>query len=582
MKVDYCFMKRPMSVLVFTAVLLTACTTVSEMPTETVPEAPPVSSDIVAPEVRLQPTDPEVMNHVFAAEVLGSEGDYSGAAAEYLEAALISDDPEIAKRAARVAVSAGEWQMVALASDRWAMLDTTNLEARELAAGSRLREGDYVGAEYQLARILELTVSDQAHGWQVVTALLAPARDQVRANKVLENLLEEFDAGANVDALFARSQFAARMGELERAGELAEAAIELEPGRADLLAWSGRVAINLDDPALALSRYRLAWQAEPQDPEYAMAYAELLRRNDDTTSGQAVMAQLPDTPEMRFARIVYALDVGDRENAELLYAGFSGENYSEVPDMAFHAAQSAELLDYPRQAIEWYRQVTGKHSVHAVLRQAVLLAGLGDVEDARMLMVELRVQADADARSQSYQIEAQILQDVGLHEEAMQLLDSALLELPADFQLRYARALLAVGQGQLDLAESDLRKLIAEQPQNAVAINALGYTLADLTDRFDEAEQLIHQAYGLQPDDPSIIDSMGWIAYRRGRLAEAERFLREAWDLLGNAEVAAHLGEVLWVSGREDEARVLWASGMELDSDNQVLRETLQRFGELP
>jgi tetratricopeptide (TPR) repeat protein len=294
------------------------------------------------------------------------------------------------------------------------------------------------------------------------------------------------------------------------------------------------------------------------------------------------MAQLPDTPEMRFARIVYALDADDRANAELLYAGFSGDTYAAAPDNAFYAAQSAELLDYKRQAIDWYGQVSGDQSPRSVLRQAVLLAELGDVEDARQRLVKLRIQADTTFRSQSYQIEAQILQDAGRQAEAMQVLDSALQELHSDFQLRYARALLAVGQGRLDLAESDLRILIAEQPQNAVAINALGYTLADMTERYDEAEQLIHQAYGLQPDDPSIIDSMGWIAYRRGRLAEAERYLREAWDLLRNAEVAAHLGEVLWVSGRQDEARLLWATGMELDGDNRVLLETLQRFGESP
>lgn len=582
MKVAYCFTKRPVSVLIFAAILLSACTTVNEPPAKPIPETPPLASDSVDSEVRLQPTDPEVMNHVFAAEMLGSEGDFSAAAAEYLEAALLSDDPEIAKRAARVAVSAGEWQMVALASDRWAMLDTTSLEARELAAGSRLREGDYVGAEYQLARILELTAFDRAHGWRVVTALLAPASDQARANKVLENLLQEFDADDNVDALFARSQFAARMGELEQAAELAETALALAPGRADLLAWSGRVAINMNKLELALDRYRQAWQAESRDPQYAMAYAELLKRNNEAAAGQAVMAQLPDTPEVRFARIVYALDADDRESAQQIYAGFSNDSRRDAPGLAFYAAQSAELLGHNRQAIDWYAQVTGEQSLRSVLRRALLLAELGDITQARNVLTELRVHAEATVRSQSYQIEAQVLDEAGRGEEAMQVLDSALLELPADFQLRYARALLAVGQGRLELAESDLRRLIAEQPRNAVAINALGYTLADMTDRLDEAEQLIHQAYGLQPDDPSIIDSMGWVAYRRGRLLEAERFLREAWDLLHNADVAAHLGEVLWVSGQEEEARAFWASGLELDGDNRVLLETMRRFGESP
>ena len=284
MNFNYCFMKRVWGVFIFVMLLMTACSTVQELPSESSAantNLPTASDAGEAPDSKLEPTDPDVMYHVFAAEVLGDEGDFSAAAAEYLKAALISDDPEIAERAARVAVSAGEWQMVALASDRWAMLDPVSLDARELAAGSRLREGDYVGAEFQLARILELTASDQAKGWRIVTALLAPATDQVRANKVLDNLLTDFDAGSNVDALFARSQFAARMGELDKAKELVDMAIGLEPERADLLAWSGRVAVNMEDGKLALKRYQQAWTASPQDQQIAMAYAELLKRNNE-------------------------------------------------------------------------------------------------------------------------------------------------------------------------------------------------------------------------------------------------------------------------------------------------------------
>jgi len=136
--------------------------------------------------------------------------------------------------------------------------------------------------------------------------------------------------------------------------------------------------------------------------------------------------------------------------------------------------------------------------------------------------------------------------------------------------------------GQLELAENDLRQIIAVQPSNAAALNALGYTIADLTDRYTEAEPLIQQAYELQPNESSIVDSMGWIAYRLGRLEEAEKYLRKAWDTSKGAEIAAHLGEVLWVSGQKDEARLYWQSGIQLERDNKVLLETMQRFGESP
>jgi len=581
----YCFMKRVPGVFIFVMLLMTACSSLQESPSPEVVDAAPAKVEPTAndvPDSDLPPTDPDVMYHVFSAEVMGAEGDFSGASAEYLEAALISEDPEIAERAARIAVSAGEWQMVALASDRWAMLDSTSLDARELAAGSRLREGDYVGAEYQLARILDLTAADQAHGWRIVTALLAPANDKVRSNKVLDNLIKDFDAESNVETLFARSQLAARLGDLGKATGLINRAIELEPGRADFYAWSGRLAVNQKNETLALKRYRQAWESGPDDQVIAMAYAELLNRSGDLKSAQAVLAQLPDKPEMRFARIIFTLDAGDAEGAEALYLGFSSANYDDVSETAFHAAQSAELLELPREAIEWYKQVTGERALRATMRQAFLFADLGDVEDARNLLAELRIQADSGIRSQSYQAEAQILQDAGRRDEALQLLNDALEVIPEDIPLRYARALLAVNLGQLVLAESDFRRIISVEPHNAAAINALGYTLADLTDRYEEAEKLILQAYKLQPEDASIIDSMGWVSYRLGRLEEADGYLREAWKALRNAEIAAHLGEVLWARGQKDEARSLWKLGLQMEADNEILIETLQRFGELP
>ena len=129
------------------------------------------------------------------------------------------------------------------------------------------------------------------------------------------------------------------------------------------------------------------------------------------------------------------------------------------------------------------------------------------------------------------------------------------------------------------MAEEDLRLVIAAQPENAAALNALGYTLADQTERYEEAEELIRKAYMLQPDEASIIDSMGWIAYRRGRLQESADYLRKAWSLDNNPEIAAHLGEVLWALGDSDEAKAIWREGLAVDDQNPVLIETLDRFG---
>jgi len=539
-------------------------------------------AEAARPVAKLPPTDTDVMYHVFSAELLGAQGDYSGAAAAYLKAALASDDPEIAERATRVALAADEWQMVALASDRWAMLAPDNLDAHQLAAGSRLKEGDYAGAEYQLGKILEMTAGNPGHGWQIVSALLVPADDQSRANKVLDDLLQRFDASSDADACFARSQLAARAGDMDKAEKMADEAIRLAPERADLLAWSGRLALGRKDQAAALARYRRAWNLDHANIGIAMAYAELLKRGGDKAGAQAVLAKLPDEPGIRFSRIVLALDLGERETAENLYRGFSDAHYRDTSAAAFQAAQSAELLEHPREAIEWYKKVTGERSLQAAMRQAFLLASLGEIEEARSVLARARINADQQVQADSYQAEAQILQDAGRKEEAMQVLDHALETMPDATAVRYARALLCVDLGKLKLAETDLRQIIAAEPHNAAALNALGYTLADLTQRYDEAEALIHKAYALQPQEPSIIDSMGWIAYRRGRMEEAVRYLNAAWDASGNAEIAAHLGEVLWVTDQHDKAREIWQAGVKAEPDNTVLAKTMQRFGVSP
>jgi Flp pilus assembly protein TadD len=153
-----------------------------------------------------------------------------------------------------------------------------------------------------------------------------------------------------------------------------------------------------------------------------------------------------------------------------------------------------------------------------------------------------------------------------------------MISMPGSIAILYSHALLAAELGWVDIAEKDLREVIAAQPENAAALNALGYTLADQTQRYEEAEALIRQAYILQPEEASIIDSMGWIAYRRGRMRESVEYLQKAWQLDKNPEIAAHLGEVLWVVGNRDAAIRIWREGREINSENPVLVETLRRL----
>ncbi|MDD4881254.1 MAG: tetratricopeptide repeat protein, partial [Gallionellaceae bacterium] len=161
---------------------------------------------------------------------------------------------------------------------------------------------------------------------------------------------------------------------------------------------------------------------------------------------------------------------------------------------------------------------------------------------------------------------------------AYAVLSLALAQAPDAGDLLYDRAMIAERLGKLDVTEADLRRLIKLEPGHAHAYNALGYTLVDRTPRLEEGIALLDKALKLSPDDPFILDSMGWAQFKAGRLAEAAAYLKRAYDLRPDPEIAAHLGETLWAAGQHDEARKVWQGSLREHPDNDVLKETLSRF----
>jgi len=532
----------------------------------------------VAAEPRREPTSEDVMYGVLAGEYLGAEGDLQGAVEEYLEAAMNSDDPEIARRATRIAFAAEAWQQASMAADRWALLDPQNVAAHESAAVAMLNLGDYLGAEFQIMQMLDL-MHDSTEGWLRVSNLLARASDPAQADATLQQILERRQNASGSDVSYARSQLAVQSRNLQQAFELARRAVEQDPDRIEFLTWAARLALSLQLPKTALEYISRAWQLQPDDHDLTLAYADLLARSGDADAARKVMREMQQTPDVMLSRILFELAAGDRDAAVTLFNEFDGMPFPDAEEKAYCQGQAAEALDFGQRAIEFYGQVvTGERALAAAIRRAELMAHLGDLEGARRALAELRQQPDEAAVEESWLAESRILREAGDQGEAFRLLDRAIQEVPQSVPLLYTHALLAAEMGWVDIAEQNLRVIIAEQPENAAALNALGYTLADQTERFDEAEALIRQAYILQPHEPSIIDSMGWIAYRQGRLDEAEEFLRRAWKLDRNPEIAAHLGEVLWVSGKRDGAVKAWREAQAIDSRNAVLMETLERL----
>ncbi|MBT8059294.1 MAG: tetratricopeptide repeat protein, partial [Gammaproteobacteria bacterium] len=336
---------------------------------------------------------------------------------------------------------------------------------------------------------------------------------------------------------------------------------------------------NLNRTGEGLVFVRRAWKLSPEDHDLALAYADLLARHGDEEEARGVLRDMKQTPDVFLSRVLFEISARDRDAAEKLYEKFKKTRFDDPQEKVFFLAQAAEALGRNDEAIDYYGGISsGDRALAAAIRRVELIALDGDIGKARAELAAIRERPDPVAVEESWLAEARILRETGQREEAFRVLEVAVTELPEAVSIVYTHALLAAELGWVDIAENGLRRILAVQPENAAALNALGYTLADQTERYDEAEALIRQAYILQPHEPSIIDSMGWISFRQGKLEDAEKYLRRAWELDKNPEIAAHLGEVLWVMDRHDEARQIWQEGNNVDAANPVLVETLQRL----
>jgi tetratricopeptide (TPR) repeat protein len=264
--------------------------------------------------------------------------------------------------------------------------------------------------------------------------------------------------------------------------------------------------------------------------------------------------------------------------AEALYKALI-DRRQRSSDAHYQLGRIAEGAGRRAKALDHYRLVdSGSSMLSATVRVADILASQGDIDAARSHLAHLREAQPANDGTY-YQVEAEMLMRAGLLDDARALLDAALADKPENPNLLYSRSIVSAKQGDIAAAEVDLRAILAVDPNNATALNTLGYTLADLTDRHQEAIEMITQALALEPDNPAIIDSLGWVHYRMGNLDKAIEYLRAAYEAYPDPEVAAHLGEVLWVSGERDQARKVWLEALDNAGDNSaVILDTMERL----
>ncbi|WP_312224366.1 tetratricopeptide repeat protein [Stutzerimonas nitrititolerans] len=519
----------------------------------------------------------ETLYALLVAELAGQRNRFDIALGNYVQQANATQDPAVSERGFRIADYLGAEQAALDTALIWARNAPENLDAQRAAAVQLARAGRY---DESLA-FMEKVLQGQGDTHFDFLALSAAQTDpDTRAG-----LLQSFDRlldkhPDNPQLIFGKALLLQQDDRPQEALDLLEAQPD-QPQQIPSVLLQARLLQGLErgDEALPLLEKNL--RRNPDDKRLRLTYARLLVENDRLEEAMGEFATLvqqhPGDDDLRFSMALVCLEAEAWREA-IVYLEELIERGSHLDAAHFNLGRAYRALGEPERALAAFEQVgSGNEYLPAKLMQSEVLFELGRHEEASRLLAQARDE-QPDYAIQLYLMEIEALSAQQQLEPAWQLTEQALQQFPDDLNLLYTRAILAEKRGDLAQLEHDLRFIIEREPDNAMALNALGYTLADRTDRHAEALALIEQAYQLNPNDPAILDSLGWAHYRLGNLQEAEAQLRKAHARFPDHEVAAHLGEVLWVSGQRKEARTVWADALKTEPDSKILRDTLQRL----
>jgi len=524
--------------------------------------------------------DESALYDMLLGEIAQQRGDYALAAKTYLELARRTADPRIARRAVEVA-NQGRLQDLALeAAKTWYELEPQSPAALSVVASLLVSARKVDEAQPYLQKLLDAEGVDLERGYLQLNRLLAGNPDKAANLRVVRNLAVRHPEMAPAHLAIAQAASAANNDPLA----LAEArrAAELKPD------WEGPAVFEaqlLQKKSTADAAKRLGQFVEknPTSRNGRLAYARALMADKRVPEArkqyEALLAAAPNDPDLLYTIGILAFQGKDYAVAEdNLKRLLTLPDYRDPDAARFFLGQIAEEQKQWPRAIQWYEAIQdGEHALPARLRTANAIAKQGKLDAARQYLH--KTAEDHPGQEVQFTVaEAQLLRDANRSSDAYQLLAEALKGDPEQPELLYDLALTAEKLEKYDVLERNLRKLIEVKPDHAHAYNALGYSFAERNTRLGEARKLVEKALELAPDDYFIIDSMGWVQYREGDLKGAAQTLRRAYDGRPDAEIGAHLGEVLWVMGDRTEANRVWQESLKSSPDNETLQRTIKRL----
>jgi len=537
----------------------------------------------------------ELFYELLLSEMTTSQGDPGTGYALMLDAARRSGDTRLYRRATEIALESRSAEYALIAARAWQQAQPQSRDANRYMLRILVllnRVADTAGPLRQ--ELTQAPTRDKISSLHSLPQLYARVSDKALAARVVEQAVADDLTHPAVGPVAWTTVGRLRLAASDKPGALqavqrAQALDATDDGAAMLALQLLEDGVTEAEPLLT------GYLAGTPLPEVRMAYARLLlesqRLSEAQTQVEAVTRERPDAPEAWLIQASLHLQAQQLDAAQtslqrfmqLLDALPASEQRQRALTQAYlMQAQIAEKRgDFP-QAESWLARIDNASDLlGAQSRRASLLARQGKLDEALALIRAIPAK-DQDDERLKLQAEAQLLRDAGQYQKAYEAQSRAAALAPQDNDLAYDRAMLAEKAGRTDEMESLLREIIARRPDYHHALNALGFSMADRGVRLQEAKALINKALEYAPEDPFITDSLGWVEFRLGNTQEALRLLETAFQKQPNAEVAAHLGEVLWTLGERERALAVWREGLRLDKDDTALQSTLKRLGARP
>lgn len=523
----------------------------------------------------------QVAYQVLLGEIALQRGNPDLAVSAYADLAARTRDPKVLERTMEIAAIARRFDIAYEAGKLWVEVEPDSIVARQTLTAILIMQNKMDELGPQIFILLEKDKANLSDNLLRLNRMLARAPDKAAVFHMLEKVLTPYAGVA--EAHFALGTAAYHNGDYKRALEEVRKSLVARPDWELAVLFESQLLAR-ESPSAGIDLLEQYLKAHPASREVRLHLARGLvaeKRFDEARKHfDRLLADNPESPELIYPVAILALQQDDVATAEpLLRVLFERGEPAEKGVAAFYLGQISEERGAFPEAVKFYRQVSfGEQFAPAQIRVArILVKQEGGLSAAREhLQVSAKVYPPA--KSQLLVAEAQLLREAGRDEEALVLLNSVILQQPDQAEALYDAAMLAEKLGRMDVVESNLRRVIVLRPENAHAYNALGYSFAERGIRLDEARKLIAKATELAPEDPFIMDSMGWVLFRQGDFQGALAYLQKAYVLKQDAEIAAHIGEVLWALDRREEAQRIWAEAAIRHPDNSELKAVQQKF----